>query len=87
MMMDEMLLTVFQEVVFQSKYSPNEIAKGIRKPYSTLMRECNPYDRGAKLGAATLFEIMNYTKNVEPLRYMARCMGYSLTPLEAAQQQ
>jgi len=82
MIMDEMLLTVFQEAVFQSKYSANEIAKGIRKPYSTLMRECNPYDHGAKLGAETLFEIMAYTNNVEPLRYMAHRMGYKLLPFD-----
>ena len=47
------------------------------------MRECNPYDKGAKLGAMTLFEIMNFTKNVEPLRAMAHLMGYELTPHES----
>ena len=78
--MRDRLLSVFQETLFQSGYTANEIAKGIRKPYSTLMRECNPYDKGAKLGAMTLFEIMNFTKNVEPLREMAYRMGYDLTP-------
>ena len=55
--MKERLLSVFQETLFQSGHTANEIAKGISKPYSTLMRECNPYDRGAKLGAETLFEM------------------------------
>ena len=76
--MDKMLVSIFQQVVFQSSCSASEIAKGIQKPYSTLMRGCNPHDRGAKLGAETLFEIMVYTKNIEPLRYMAHRMGYEL---------
>ena len=80
--MDEKLLAVLQDTVFLSGCSAGEIAKGIGKPYSTLMRECNPYDKGAKLGAMTLFEIMSFTKNVEPLREMAHLMGYELTPRE-----
>ena len=78
--MSERLLPVLQDVVFMSGHTASEIAKGIKKPYSTLMRECNPYDRGAKLGVTTLFEIMDFTKNVEPLRYMADRMGYRLIP-------
>ena len=81
--MENRLLSVFQEALFQSGYTVNEIARGIRKPYSTLMRECNPYDKGAKLGAMTLFEIMSFTRNVEPLREMAHLMGYELTPRES----
>ncbi len=79
--MDARLTVVFQKVVFQSAYSATEIARKLKKPYSTLMRECNPNDRGAKLGAVTLFEIMDFTRNVEPLRYMARAMGYELIPM------
>ena len=78
--MSDGLLTVLQDTVFLSGYSASDIAKGIRKPYSTLMRECNPYDKGAKLGVVTLFEIMDFTKNIEPLRYMASRMGYELAP-------
>ena len=78
--MSEGLLAVLQDAVFLSGHSASEIARGIRKPYSTLMRECNPYDKGAKLGVVTLFEIMDFTKNIEPLRYMASRMGYELTP-------
>ena len=80
--MKDKLLAMFQETLFQSGHTANEIAKGIKKPYSTLMRECNPYDKGAKLGAMTLFEIMSFTKNVEPLREMAHLMGYELTQRE-----
>ena len=81
--MKDKLLSVFQETLFQSGHTANEIATGIRKPYSTLMRECNPYDKGAKLGVMTLFEIMNFTKNVDPLCAMAHLMGYELTPHES----
>ena len=83
-MMNDDLLTVLQDVVFMSGLSASEIAKAIRKPYSTLMRECNPYDKGAKLGVVTLCDIMDLTKNVEPLRYMAGRMGYELTPKNTA---
>jgi len=82
--MRDRLLSVFQETLFHSGHTANEIAKGIGKPYSTLMRECNPYDKGAKLGALTLFEIMRFTKNVEPLREMAHLMGYDLTSHETS---
>ena len=81
--MKDRLLSVFQKAVFQSGLTANEIAKGIRKPYSILKRECNPYDKGAKLGAVTLFEIMSFAQNVEPLREMAHLMGYELTRREA----
>lgn len=82
--MEKALLASFQELVFQSRYSANEIANGIKKPYPTLMRECNPNDKGAKLGAMTLFEIMDFTQNVGPLREMAHLMGYELKPLQAS---
>ena len=78
--MKDRLLSVFQTTLFQSGYTANEIATGIRKPYSTLMRECNPHDKEAKLGALTLFEIMSFTKNIEPLREQALLLGYDLTP-------
>lgn len=79
--MSDTLMSVFQETILQNRRTAHEIARGIKKPYSTLMRECNPNDKGAKLGAVTLFEIMAFTKNVEPLRIMARRMGYELTPI------
>ena len=82
--MKDRLLSVFQETLFQSGHTADEIAKGIGKPYSTLLRECNPYDKRAKLGALTLFEIMCFTKNIDPLREMAHIMGYELTQREGS---
>lgn len=82
--MCDKLLKIFQETVIQSRFSAYDIAKAINKPYPTLMRECNPYDTLAKLGALTLFQIMLFTRNVEPLRYMAHCLGYDLVPRKAS---
>lgn len=58
------------------------IAQAVGKPYSTLLREVNPYDTGAKLGAETLMHIMKTTGNVTPLEKMALEMGYRLEPAE-----
>ena len=81
--MYDKLLIICQETIFQSRYSAHEISNAVDKVYSTLMRECNPYDKLAKLGAVTLFKIMVFTKNIEPLRYMAHCLGYELIPIDA----
>ena len=51
-------------------------AKSIGKPYSTLLREVNPYDTGAKLGAETLLQIMTQTGDLKPLEFMASSLGY-----------
>lgn len=84
--MYDKFIIVCQETVFQSKFSAHEISDAVGKVYSTFMRECNPYDKMAKLGAVTLFKIMVFTKNVEPLRYMAHCLGYKLIPIDATMQ-
>ena len=84
--MYDKLLIVAQETVFQNRYSAHEISEAIDKKYSTLMRECNPYDKLAKLGVVTLFKIMIFTRNIEPLRYMAHCLGYKLIPVDATMQ-
>ena len=75
-------MTSIREVVFRTHQSAREISLALGKPYSTLLRECNPYDKGAKLGAETLFQIMKETGNVEPLRWMAENLGYDLIKKE-----
>jgi hypothetical protein len=57
------------------------IASAIGKPYSTLLRECNPYGKGAKLSAETLMAILKATGNTQPLEVMARELGYKLIPI------
>lgn len=70
-------------VVNNSHMSAKDISKAIQKPYSTLLRESNPDDLGGKIGAVTLFSIMLATGEVEPLRWMAQELGYTLVATEA----
>jgi len=72
---------VIQSILFQGTCSAIDIARDLGKPYSTLMRECNPFDKGAKLGADTLFKIMIITENIEPLRFMANKLGYEVVKM------
>lgn len=54
------LITTVHDLVLESPIGAKAIAQAVGKPYSTLLREVNPYDTGAKLGAETLMHIMNY---------------------------
>ena len=73
------LSTLIHNLVQDNPVPAKDLAKAIGKPYSTLMREVNPYDAGAKLGAETLLQIMLQTGDTKPLEYMAGKLGYSLT--------
>lgn len=77
--MRQSVTSIAQGMVLTAKQSKH-IAESIGKPYPTMMRELNPYDHSAKLGAETLLEIMKVTNNVEALQYMAHELGYSLSP-------
>ena len=72
------LIKILHNLVLDNPTPAKVLAKEIGKPYSTLLREINPYDTGAKLGVETLLQIMKLTKNVAPLEYMANQLGYSL---------
>ena len=78
--MDNSLVNSVHDLVLESPLGARNIAQAVGKPYSTLLREVNPYDSGAKLGAETLMGIMKVTGNVAPLRIMASEMGYTLEP-------
>jgi hypothetical protein len=67
-----------QRIVLEGNKQAKDIAAAIGKPYSTLLRELNPFDGQAKLGVETLVEIMRVTQNVEPLKLMAEALGYEL---------
>ena len=56
------------------------VAEAVGKPYSTLMREINPYDKGAKLGVETFMAIIETTGDPTPLKLMAHELGYRLIP-------
>ncbi|WP_243544007.1 phage regulatory CII family protein [Pseudodesulfovibrio tunisiensis] len=82
-MFEKNLTKKMQDVVLEGRIPAKEICSRIKKPYSTLLRELNPFDTHAKLGAETMFDIVKVTHNVSVLEFMARELGYTLTPLEA----
>lgn len=71
---------ITQDVVLEGNQPAKVVAERIGKPYSTLLREINPFDQNAKLGADTLLEILKATKETTPLEYMAKTIGYTLVP-------
>lgn len=73
------LTQIVHTVVLEDLKPARKVAEEIGKPYSTLLREVNPYDQSAKLGIETLLDIMQCTGNVEPLQYMAEQLGYHLS--------
>ena len=75
------LISSVHDLVLESPLGAKTIAQAVGKPYSTLLREVNPYDTGAKLGAETLMNIMKTTGNISPLEKMATEMGYRLEPV------
>lgn len=77
--MNDSVTRITQAMVLNAKQS-KWVAERIGKPYPTMMRELNPYDQSAKLGADTLLEIMRVTKNISALEYMAEELGYKLSP-------
>ena len=72
------LSSLIHNLVLDNPVPAKDLAKAIGKPYSTLLREVNPYDAGAKLGAETLLQIMIQTGDTKPLEYMAGKLGYAL---------
>lgn len=76
----ESITKVTQDVVLEGNKPAKEVAQNIGKPYSTLLREINPFDDNAKLGAETLMEILKATNEVKPLEYIAQSIGYKLKP-------
>lgn len=77
-MFEKNVTKVVQDCILDSGIQAKVVAEKIKKPYSTLMREINPFDVSAKLGAETLLEIMKVTHDIRPLKFMASEMGFSL---------
>lgn len=78
------LSNLIHNMVLDNSLPAKDLARAIGKPYSTLLREVNPYDGGAKLGTDTLLHIMAHTGNVKPLEYMANKMGFTLEAVNGA---
>ena len=73
--MHEQLIKEIQKTVRDGEVPAKSVAEAVGKPYSTLMREINPYDKGAKLGVETFMAI-----DTTPLKVMAHELGYELIP-------
>ena len=72
------VIKAIHETVVNGKMPSKAIASAIGKPYSTLLRETNPLDPGAKLGVETFMDIIETT----PLNVMVRELGYRLAPVD-----
>ncbi|CCH49976.1 phage regulatory CII family protein [Pseudodesulfovibrio piezophilus] len=84
-MFEKNLTKKMQDIVLEGRIPAKEVCREIKKPYSTLLRELNPFDNHAKLGAETMFEIVKATHNVSILEFMARELGYTLLPMEGVE--
>ena len=78
------LMRIFHSSVLDGPVPAKALASEIGKPYSTLLRELNPYDTGAKLGVETMIAILKHTRDMTALEYIANHLGYSLTRNESA---
>lgn len=78
--MNMLITQCVQAMVISGRMDAREIARAVGKPYSTLMRELNPWDSGAKLGADTLLAIIKITGDTSPLEVMAQELGCVLLP-------
>ncbi len=86
--MDRFKLTrIIQETILEGRKPAKVVSQEIGKPYSTMLREANPFDTTAKVGVETLMDIMRVTNNPAALRYMAELMGYELVPKAMADPQ
>lgn len=81
------LATVLKKLVLEDeKMNARHICRAICKPYPTMLRETNVTDRMAKVGVVTMFQVMETTGNVEPLRWMANQLGYEIRPLNGGEE-
>ncbi|SME90094.1 phage regulatory CII family protein [Desulfovibrio gilichinskyi] len=78
--MPESITKMTQDIVLEGNSPAKEVAKKIGKPYSTLLREINPFDNNAKLGARTLLDILKVTNDVKLLEQIANSVGYTIKP-------
>ena len=72
---------LLQDVVLSAPDGTQNLARRLGKKQAKLLREVNPRDRRAKLGADTLLRLMEVSRDVRPLEYMARQLGMQLAPL------
>lgn len=70
-----------QDTVSRSPIGARAAVVRVDKSYPTMMREVNPNDKGTKVGAGTLMDTVRATKDVSPLVFMMKGLGYRLAPV------
>lgn len=76
--MSDKIDLAIQELVLNGPVPLEDLARQLGKTPKTLLREVNPEDKKAKLGAETLVEIMRITGSAEPLKLMAEELDYTI---------
>jgi hypothetical protein len=79
--MPESIYELLRSMVQDCGKPAKRIAQEVGKPYSTLMRELNATDRGAKLDVDLLLPLMRACESVQPLRFLAARMGCRVSSL------
>ena len=82
--MTEQLSEIIQSMILKSRIPAKELAEQLGKPYSTLLREANPNDEGAKLGVETFIKILKLTGDTAPIEYIAQELDLEVVPKKAA---
>ena len=75
------LTRIIHSSILESPVPAKILAKKIGKPYSTLLREVNPYDEGAKLGVETFVQILKFNGDFAPSDYIASELAMEITPM------
>jgi hypothetical protein len=71
---------ILHDIVVGRRGLAKKVSKSLGKPYPTLLRELNPWDKGAKVGVDDLVDIMRAAEDVTPLKIMAESLGYRIEP-------
>ena len=71
---------IIHAMVVENAVPVKELAQRIGKPYSTLLREANPYDEKAKLGVETFVQLLKATGDISPMEHIARELDLELVP-------
>lgn len=69
---------LIDNILKKSSVDNKKIAAKLNIPYSTLMRECNPWDTGAKLDVVTAFKVMDACGDFSPLKELASEYGLQI---------
>lgn len=74
------LSNLIHDMILRGPIPAKILAKQIGKPYSTLLREANPHDGGAKLDVETFIRIIKATGDLSPMEYIARELDFEMVP-------